>query len=66
MPSGREYHTPRPYVIPALEEDAIVRMRAPPDPSDAGFNGEEDDSEDDEHDRQNVHVGAFPAGTNYY
>ncbi|KAF2874901.1 pH-response regulator protein palC [Massariosphaeria phaeospora] len=71
MPSGREYHTPKMYAIPALEEDAIIRMRAPPDPGDA-FEGEEDDSaEEDE--RTEAPVGAFPgakteyaAGTSYY
>ena len=73
MPSGREYHTPRPYVIPTLDEEAIVRMRAPPDPGDA-FEGEEEDSaEEEERAGQAAPVGAFPGtkgayggGSSYY
>ncbi|KAF2035825.1 pH-response regulator protein palC [Setomelanomma holmii] len=70
MPSGREYHTTKMFVVPALDEDALVRMRAPPDPSEA-FKGDEDDIAD-EGDRIPP-VGAFPgtksdyaAGTSYY
>lgn len=73
MPSGREYHTPKPFVIPALDEDAIIRMRAPPDPGDAAFEGEEEDSDDEEErDNTNAPVGAFPGakaeygGSSYY
>ncbi|KAK3208255.1 hypothetical protein GRF29_77g138865 [Pseudopithomyces chartarum] len=64
MPSGREYHSPKPYAIPTLEEDAIVRMRAPPDPGEA-FEGEEDDSEEEERGQL---PGAFPVkgGEAYY
>ena len=58
MPSGREYHTPRPYTVPALDEDAIVRMRAPPDPGEL-FEGVEDDSEEEERVQA---PGAFPGG----
>ncbi|KAF2442081.1 pH-response regulator protein palC [Karstenula rhodostoma CBS 690.94] len=72
MPSGREYHTPKPYIIPTLEEDAIIRMRAPPDPGDA-FEGEEDDSADEDERAAAAPVGAFPgtkaeysAGSSYY
>lgn len=73
MPSGREYHTPKPYIIPTLEEDAIIRMRAPPDPGDV-FEGDEDDSADeDERSAATAPVGAFPGtkadysgGTSYY
>jgi hypothetical protein len=77
MPSGREYHSPKMFVTPALDEDAIIRMRAPPDPGDTAFKGEEDDSADeDSHDRHEASapVGAFPGtkadysggGSNYY
>ena len=38
---------PKLYVVPALSEDALIRMRAPPDPSEI-FKGEEDDSADEE------------------
>lgn len=70
MPSGREYHTTKMFVVPALDEDALVRMRAPPDPNDA-FKGEEDDSADE--DDRAPPAGAFPgtksdytANTSYY
>ncbi|KAH8732736.1 pH-response regulator protein-like protein palC [Phaeosphaeriaceae sp. PMI808] len=70
MPSGREYHTTKMFVIPALGEDALIRMRAPPDPADV-FKGDEDDSADE--DERNPPAGAFPgtksdytAGTSYY
>lgn len=72
MPSGREYHTPKPYITPGLDEDIISRMRAPPDPSDTDFKREEDDS-DDENLNKSSPVGAFPGtkgeysgGTTYY
>lgn len=58
MPSGREYHTPKMFVVPALEEDAIIRMRAPPDPGDV-FEGEEEDSADED-ERAPRPAGAFP------
>jgi hypothetical protein len=58
------------FVIPALDEDALIRMRAPPDPSDT-FKGDEDDSADE--DDRNPPAGAFPgtkldyaAGSSYY
>lgn len=60
MPSGREYHTTKMFVVPALNEDALVRMRAPPDPSDT-FNGDEEDSADE--DERGPSVGAFPGAT---
>jgi hypothetical protein len=68
MPSGREYHTTKMFVVPALDEDALSRMRAPPDPSEA-FGGDEDDSADED---ERTAPGAFPAGgdrsasTSYY
>lgn len=53
------------WIVPALDEDSLVRMRAPPDPSEA-FEGEEEDSADDD---QRIAPGAFPAhssNTSYY
>ncbi|KAH7399382.1 pH-response regulator protein-like protein palC [Pyrenochaeta sp. MPI-SDFR-AT-0127] len=65
MPSGRDPHTPKMFIIPALDEDSLVRMRAPPDPSEA-FKGEEDDSADE--DERSPPAGAFPGtpSTSYY
>ncbi|KAF2467541.1 pH-response regulator protein-like protein palC [Lindgomyces ingoldianus] len=72
MPSGREYHAAKLFVTPALDEDSIVRMRAPPDPGDAAFKGDEEDSGDEE-ERGIAPVGAFPGtkaeypgGSGYY
>lgn len=73
MPSGREYHNHlQPFHPPALDEDVVARMRAPPDPSDSGFVGDEDDS-NDEDDSKGDPVGAFPGtkgvyagGSSYY
>lgn len=47
MPSGREYHQPKPYEPPCLEEDVLAQMRAPPEPSDLKAYGDEVDSADD-------------------
>ncbi|KAK8213489.1 hypothetical protein M8818_002791 [Zalaria obscura] len=73
MPSGREYHTPKPFVAPSLEPDVLARMRAPPDPEDDGFRGNEEDSDDENTTTPSDPVGAFPgtrqhyeAGSNYY
>ncbi|KAL5116959.1 hypothetical protein ACEQ8H_005177 [Pleosporales sp. CAS-2024a] len=70
MPSGREYHSTRMFVIPSLDEDALVRMRAPPDPGET-FDGDEEDSADE--DEKRPPAGAFPGtrsdyatGSNYY
>ncbi|OAL07482.1 pH-response regulator protein palC [Phaeosphaeriaceae sp. SRC1lsM3a] len=70
MPSGREYHTSKMFVVPALLEDALIRMRAPPDPSET-FKGDEDDSADE--DERSPPAGAFPGtkadyapGSSYY
>jgi len=62
MPSGREYHTTKMFIVPALDEQSLIRMRAPPDQSD-GFRGEEDDSSDE--DERNLPVGAFPGTKDY-
>lgn len=44
MPSGREYHSPQAWVPPTLDEGTFVGMRAPPEPDEAAFRGEEEDS----------------------
>jgi hypothetical protein len=49
------------FVIPALDEDSLIRMRAPPDPSEA-YEGNEDDSADE--DERSAPAGAFPGS--YY
>ena len=66
IPSGREYHTPKPYRPPSLDADVLERMRAPPDPPDPGFGGgTEEDSGSEEEERSNP-VGAFPGTEHDY
>jgi hypothetical protein len=59
MPSGREYHSPKPFQTPALDADVIARMRAPPDASDLAFQSTEDDSGSEDESLAEP-VGAFP------
>lgn len=73
MPSGREYHTPKPYTPPQLDVSLLARLRAPVDPQQRAFGGNEDDSEDEGQGREPVAVpGAFPgaaaagSGNAYY
>lgn len=67
MPSGREYHTPKPYVSPTLDPGTLSRMRAPPDPNQnqGAFTGNEADS-DDEVASSATPVGAFPGTAQEY
>jgi len=65
MPSGREYHSPKPYTAPSLDSDVLTRMRAPPDPNEAAFTGNEDDSGDEAGSRVDP-VGAFPGTSGQY
>ncbi|KAK4560693.1 hypothetical protein LTR86_005271 [Recurvomyces mirabilis] len=44
LPSGREYHSPQPFQPPVLGSDTLAQMRAPPDPGEAAFGGNEEDS----------------------
>lgn len=58
LPSGREYHSPQPWVPPALDEGTLAVMRAPVQPGNSGgFGGEEEDSGD-----ELENVGYVPAG----
>ncbi|CAI7655879.1 unnamed protein product [Penicillium viridicatum] len=48
LPSGRDIHSPpAPYQPPSVDEDQLMRMRAPPDERDDVLFGSDDDSEDD-------------------
>jgi hypothetical protein len=67
MPSGREYHTPQPYTPPALDMDTLVRMRAPPEPDEKAYRGDEEDSGGEGgFDRVSEPVGAFPGTASDY
>ncbi|KAI9847410.1 MAG: hypothetical protein M1837_002599 [Sclerophora amabilis] len=68
MPSGRDIHTLTPFIAPHLGEEILTKMRAPPDPSLRGFEGDEDDSDNDDiNDHGRNPPGTFPGsggGTN--
>lgn len=67
MPSGREIHTPTPYIPPALEEDVLVRMRAPADgPGDVVFGADGDSSSEEGAEEREELPGALPAGRTAY
>ena len=66
MPSGREYHTPQVYQPPTLDASTLAQMRAPPDPNDSAFRGEEEDSGGEDSYVRNAPVGAFPGTASEY
>lgn len=66
MPSGREYHVPKPWSPPTLDSDMLARMRAPPTPREKAFRGEEDDSGAEDGYARAEPVGAFPGTANDY
>ncbi|PWY89116.1 hypothetical protein BO70DRAFT_426782 [Aspergillus heteromorphus CBS 117.55] len=48
LPSGRDIHSPpAPYKIPSLDEEQLVRMRAPPADDESGPGSDVDDSDED-------------------
>jgi hypothetical protein len=69
MPSGREIHTLKPFVPPALDSSVFEHMRAPPDRADDfGSDGSSDEEKD-----EGGPTGAFPGtkgdyagSSNYY
>ncbi|KAF2152964.1 hypothetical protein K461DRAFT_254967 [Myriangium duriaei CBS 260.36] len=65
MPSGREYHKPKQYQPPLLDASTLNRLRAPIDPSERAFTGDEDDS-GDESTLVGEPVGAFPGTGGHY
>jgi hypothetical protein len=65
MPSGREYHNPKPYQPPSLDASAVAMMRAPLDPAELGFKSAEADS-DSEDEESSEPVGAFPGTEHEY
>ncbi|KAK5174307.1 uncharacterized protein LTR77_001387 [Saxophila tyrrhenica] len=66
LPTGREYHTPQAYEPPTLDAYILTQLRAPPDPEDLAFRGDEEDSGGEERFRRGDPPGAFPgAGLDY-
>ncbi|OQO04164.1 hypothetical protein B0A48_10774 [Cryoendolithus antarcticus] len=68
LPSAREYHTPHVWTPPTLDETTLWKMRAPIQPEDRAFKGDEDDSgEDDGYAAaRSEPVGAFPGSAIEY
>jgi len=66
MPSGREYHTPEAWVPPVLDAGTLAQMRAPPQPSQEVFRGDEEDSGDEDGLGASEPVGAFPGTAEEY
>ncbi|TKA77172.1 hypothetical protein B0A55_04461 [Friedmanniomyces simplex] len=67
MPTGREYHSPQPYQPPLLDAQTLALMRAPPDPEERVFRGDEEDSGGEEYGgRTSEPVGAFPGTSQDY
>lgn len=67
MPSGRDYPKPEPYKPPILDQGTLGRLRAPIQPSQQVFRGEEEDSGDEAgYGRGGQPVGAFPGSEAEY
>jgi hypothetical protein len=62
LPSGRDIHSPpAPYQPPSLDEDQLMRMRAPPDDrEDVNFGNDDDSEEEATQGDQRGLPGAFP------
>lgn len=62
MPGGRDFpHAIQPFTMPTLDSIAFARIRAPPEPNEAVFRGEEDVSDDEyEEGARAQAAGAFP------
>lgn len=61
MPSGREIHPLKSFVLPILESSTLENMRAPPDHGDDYG----DESSDEDREEQEP-VGAFPGTKDDY
>jgi hypothetical protein len=62
LPTGRDPHTPPVYQPPILEAHVLAQLRAPPDPADYAFRGDEEDSGNEDFSYGKINPpGAFPA-----
>ena len=73
MPSGRDLHSTKPFLPPALDADALAQMRAPPNEHDDLLDGSDTSSDEDSESAKHANLpGAFPAasvatpGDSYY
>ena len=48
MPSGRDLYTTKPFILPKLDGDTLIRMKAPPKSGPAQEGPLENDSSEDE------------------
>ncbi|PKY07157.1 hypothetical protein P168DRAFT_287655 [Aspergillus campestris IBT 28561] len=63
LPSGRDIHSPPgPYKLPALDDEQLAQMRAPPDDT-GSISGESDEEEGDEGLGETHTPGAYPERT---
>ena len=65
LPSGREYHSPKPFQPPSLDDATLATIRAPPESKEDGFEEYNDDSEEEAESAQDP-VGAFPGTGKQY
>ncbi|KAJ3570918.1 hypothetical protein NPX13_g5563 [Xylaria arbuscula] len=65
LPSGRDIHTIKPYLVPELSRQSLESMRVVPDRAD-DYEGEQLSSDDDERTAVGTPVGAFPGTSENY
>lgn len=63
MPSGRDIHSLKAFVPPELDEETLIRMRAPPDRNAENAAAANDDSSDEEGGASRAPPGAFPGAS---
>ena len=61
MPSGRDIHSTKPFVLPALDAETLAQMRAPPERDDNASNESDSSSDNDIKSPKPANLpGAFP------
>lgn len=65
MPLGRDVHSTKPFALPNLDEDTLVRMRADPDPIHLGKTTINDSSSDSDEEGKATSglPGTFPGSS---
>lgn len=63
MPSGRDIHSVKPYIPPALDMDTLTAMQALPDLIESADADGDSSSDDGNAKQQNTLPGAFPGGS---
>ena len=60
MPSGRDIHSTKLFTVPVLGDEALTRMRAPPDADE--MDGDDDSGSDDDEVQDSL-PGTFPGSS---